>query len=161
MTLRGLIVFSAVISFAALALGGEFQKTKDGKTTVWNEHPKKGDVATWVGDRDDEGYAKGFGTLTWYKAEGGRSVVYARYFGNMAAGKFEGGVNAHSNGRTSHAFFTDGTRTSPWASGTAPHLAAAPEKKTRAKKERAVATEESEARETPSTKRPVPNLEKI
>lgn len=161
MTVRFLIVFSAIMSFAALAVGGAFQKTRDGKTTVWNEHPKNGDAASWVGGRDDEGYAKGFGTLTWYREEGGKLVVYARYFGNAVRGKFEGGVNAHSNGKTSHAFFTEGTRTSPWATGTAPLLGAGPEKKTtRAKKERALAAEESEPRETPSAKRPVPNLEK-
>ena len=162
MTVRFLIVFSAVLSFASLGFCGAFQKTKDGKTSVWNEHPKKGDIASWVGDRDDEGYANGFGTLTWSKEEDGKSVVYARYFGNMVHGKFDGGVNAHSNGRTSHAFFTEGTRTSPWATGTAPMLGPVPEKKGRTKKERALATEANEPRETPPTpKRPVPDLEKV
>ena len=107
---------------------------------------------------DDQGYAKGFGTLTWYKEDGGKSVMYARYFGNMVGGKFEGGVNAHSSGKTSHAFFTDGMRTSPWASGTAPHLTAPPEKKTGGKNERAVAAEQNEPSETPSAKRHVPGM---
>jgi hypothetical protein len=47
-------------------------------------------------------------------------TVYAQYFGNMVRGKFEGPVNAHSKKKTAHAFFTEGSRTSPWARGPAP-----------------------------------------
>jgi hypothetical protein len=49
-----------------------------------------------------------------------KSDVYARYFGNMVRGKFNGPVNVHSNGKTGHAIFADGKRTSRWASGPAP-----------------------------------------
>ena len=45
--------------------GGNYQRTKDGKTFVWNNHPKPGDAATWSGKRDKDGYATGSGTLTW------------------------------------------------------------------------------------------------
>lgn len=83
---------------------------------VWNSAPKPGDVATWVGDRNRERYASGFGTLTWYTASG---KIFARYYGNMVDGKFDGPVNAHSNGRVAHATFTEGTRVSPWAGGAA------------------------------------------
>ena len=161
MSVRFLIVLSALMASASLVFGGAFQKTKDGKTSVWNDHPKEADVASWNGARDEEGYAKGFGTLTWTKEQGGKPVVYARYFGNMVRGKFEGGVNAHSNGKTSHAFFTKGMRTSPWAPGTAPLLGAPSEKIERSKTERAIASEESEPRTTPAAKRPVPDLNKL
>ena len=100
--------------------GGAYQRTKDGKTSVWNDRPKPGDAASWTGGRDREGYATGFGTLTWYTEQQTKSNVYALYFGNMVRGKFEGPVNAHSKGKTAHAIYTDGARTSRWAAGPAP-----------------------------------------
>ena len=54
-----------LVLFANVAFGdGTYQRTKNGRTLVWNDHPKPGDEATWWGDRDREGYARGFGTLT-------------------------------------------------------------------------------------------------
>src|SRR5438552_7897851 len=123
MSTRFLFVCAAFLGFASVALGeGTYQRTKDGKTVVWNADPKPGDVAAWWGDRDREGYASGFGTLTWYKTQGatGSTEIYARYFGNMVRGKFNGAVNAHSKGKTAHAIFVDGTRTARWAAGPAP-----------------------------------------
>jgi hypothetical protein len=38
----------------------------------------------------------------------------------MVRGKFDGPVNAHAKGKTNHAVFTDGVRTSRWAAGPAP-----------------------------------------
>ena len=104
--------------FAGAALDeGTYQRTKDGKTIVWNNDPKPGDTATWFGERDGEGYATKVGTLTWYMANG---AVYARYFGNMVRGKFDGMVSVHSKGKTGHAIFVDGQRTTRWAAGQAP-----------------------------------------
>jgi hypothetical protein len=103
---------------AGIGLGaGNYQPTKDGKTFVWNGNPRPGETATWEGDRDKEGYAAGFGSLTWYTARGN---VFALYYGNMVHGKFEGLVNVHSKGKTGHAMFVDGERNSPWATGPAP-----------------------------------------
>src|SRR5438270_3641960 len=103
---------------AGVVLGaGNYQPTKDGKTFVWNGTPRPGDAATWDGDRDKEGYATSFGSLTWYTASGN---VFALYYGNMVHGKFEGLVNVHSRGKTGHAMFVDGERNSPWATGPAP-----------------------------------------
>jgi hypothetical protein len=101
---------------------GNYQRTKDGKTLVWNEYPRSGDVATWAGSRDSDGYASGFGTLTWYRtqkstANGSKRTLYAYYFGNMVRGKFNGPVNSHSNRITSHAVFIEGKRTNRWAAG--------------------------------------------
>ena len=128
--MRFLFLCSALSIFASVAFAeGEFQHTKDGKTIVWNNDPKPGDEAAWFGDRDREGYATGFGTLTWYtgKKETDRTlvipitkkVVYARYFGNMVRGKFEGPVNVHVQGKIDHAIFADGKRTTRWAAGAA------------------------------------------
>lgn len=105
-----------ILAIPTLA-AGEYQKARDGKTLVWNANPRAGDEATWFGDRDREGYATGAGTLTWFTAKGS---IYARYFGNMAHGKFNGPVNAHSQGKTAHATFVGGERTSRWLAGRAP-----------------------------------------
>jgi hypothetical protein len=123
---RFLFVCAALLVSANAAFGGgTYQRTKDGKTLVWNNDPKPGDEATWVGDRDREDYASGFGTLTWYRAQksgtgSANSVLYTRYWGNMVRGKFNGPVNAHWEGKTDHATFTDGVQTTRWAAGPAP-----------------------------------------
>jgi len=100
---------------------GTYQPTKNGRTLVWNNHPKRGDVATWSGGRDRDGYARGFGTLTWYTRETGsrKPALYGRYFGNMVEGKFNGPVNVHSKRKTLYAIFDDGVRVTRWSPGTA------------------------------------------
>jgi hypothetical protein len=106
------------------AADGTYQRTKDGKTLVWNADPNPGDLATWSGDRDKDGYAAGFGTLNWYsrKANGPevKQTLYASYFGNMLRGKLDGPVNGHSKGVTNHAYFIEGKRASQWAAGPVP-----------------------------------------
>jgi len=109
---------------------------------VWNSDPKPGYVAAWSGDRDRDGYANGFGTVTWYTERqqavtgASKSTVYARYFGNMVQGKFDGEVNAHSKGKTAHAVFVDGRRNSHWAAGPAPSRRVAGQRIESAKRER-------------------------
>jgi hypothetical protein len=123
---RFLFVCGALLVFADVAFGdGTYQRTKDGKTLVWNNHPKAGDEAKWSGDRDREGYASGFGTLTWYTAResetgSAKPTLYARYWGNMVRGKFNGPVNSHSKRKTDHAIFANGVQTTRWAAGPAP-----------------------------------------
>jgi hypothetical protein len=91
---------------------------------IWNDNPKHGESAVWSGGRDQEGYATGFGTLTWYRLqtgpETGKATVRGRYFGNMVRGKFEGAVNLHANGKTAYAIFSEGGRTTRWVPGAAP-----------------------------------------
>jgi hypothetical protein len=130
---RSLFVAAALVFFAPGALvAGEYQRARDGKTMVWNNEPKRGDEAAWSGARDEEGYATGFGTLTWYKGQKepvksfgipipltGSSKVYARYYGNMVRGKFNGPVNVHAAAQTAHALFVEGVRSSAWAPGRA------------------------------------------
>ena len=125
--LRAMLPCTLYILFVPNAFGnGTYQRTKDGKTLVWNNEPKPEDIASWSGDRDRDGYATGFGTLTWYTArnQSGRGkpkqTVYARYFGNMVRGKFDGPVNGHSNRVTNHAIFSDGRRITRWAAGPTP-----------------------------------------
>ncbi len=113
---RLFLAILAVWAVGCLNAEGEYQIAKDKKTRVWNSAPKPGDTATWVGDRNRERYATGFGTLTWYSANG---KIFARYYGNMVDGKFDGPVNAHSNGRVAHATFAEGKRVSPWTGGAA------------------------------------------
>jgi hypothetical protein len=149
--------------FAGAAFGeGTYQRTKDGKTIVWNNDPKPGDAAAWFGDRDGEGYATKVGTLTWYTANG---AVYARYFGNMVRGKFDGMVNVHSKGKTDHAIFVDGQRTTRWVAGRAPSLRVAQSQAWQPAKPAVAA--EAPAEEPPSsrsrgtTARQAPNSESL
>ncbi len=119
---RLLLICGALLGLAELATGkGNYQSTKNGKTLVWNSDPKPGDVATWSGARDRDDYAHGFGRLIWYTTEPGSSKpeLYARYWGRMVNGKFEGPVNVHSKRKTHHAIFISGTRVTGWAPGTA------------------------------------------
>jgi hypothetical protein len=121
-----LVCGTILVLSAELALGeGRYQTTRDGKTLVWNNYPKPGDVAAWSGDRDREGYARGFGRLVWYTKEPGvdKPELYARYWGRMVDGKLEGPVNVHSNRKTYYAIFIDGARATGWMAGTAPSRA--------------------------------------
>lgn len=119
---RLLLVLGIVLGFIEVArCEGNYQNTRDGKTLVWNSTPKSGDVATWSGDRDRDDYAHGFGLLVWYtrQPESTEPQLYARFWGRMVNGKFEGPVNVHAKGKTHHAIFIDGTRMTRWAAGTA------------------------------------------
>ncbi len=100
MSLRQLFIHSAllVLVFASAALAGQYQQTKDGKTLVWNEDHKPDDLVSWSGKRDADGYATGYGTLTWYTPddmlETGSNLprkhyrVSSRVSGTMVYGKF-------------------------------------------------------------------------
>jgi hypothetical protein len=144
------VVLLPVLAGAAFG-EGTYQRTKDGKTIVWNNDPKPGDAATWFGDRDGEGYATKIGSLTWYTANG---AVYARYFGNMVRGKLDGRVNVHSKGKTDHAIFVDGQRTTRWMAGRAPSLRMAKSRTPPAKPAMKIA-------EAGQAERPKPNLEGV
>ena len=106
---------------------GNYQSTRDGKTLVWNSQPTLGDVATWSGARNREGYGHGFGRLVWYTKEPGfdKPQLYAAYWGRMVDGKLEGPVNVHSKKKTDYAIFIDGARVTGWRAGTAPSRATA------------------------------------
>src|SRR4029077_12945913 len=101
------------------------------------------------------------GTLTWYTSNG---AVYARYFGNMVRGKFDGMVNVHFNGRTNHAIFVEGQRTTRWAAGRAPSFRVAQQPTKPAKPERiakAPAEGPPSSRSRGTTARQVPKSESL
>jgi hypothetical protein len=127
----GSALFLLLLVNSALA-GGAYQRTKDRKTKVWNNSPQPGDVATWSGERDTDGYATGSGTLTWSIVTSRKLVtgshlpsaahsIVLRYSGNMVQGKLDGPVvNVDENGATFHGKFANGRRVGDWATGPAP-----------------------------------------
>ena len=132
MNARCLFVYGAlVLLFASGAYAdGTYQRTKDGKTRVWNNHPNPGDAATWSGDRDKDRYATGYGTLTWYTTErkkmtgsnlpSAKYTLAGHYSGIMVRGKLDGMVeNVDANGKIFHGTFIDGRKGSDWAAGPA------------------------------------------
>ena len=120
MKMRCLILGSALILMASGAFaGGAYQQTKRGKILIWNEHPNSDEMAKWSGRRDKNGYATGYGTLTWYRLEAPsktgshipftRPVIVSRYSGKMVKGKLEGDVVSKDNdGRTAKVVFVNG-----------------------------------------------------
>ena len=160
MKIRSIFFGLCLLGSIAFGAAGEYQQTRDGKTTVWNGTPKPGESASWAGARDKEGYGTGFGTVTWYDANG---TAYAVYYGNMVNGKLEGPVNAHVGRRTAHAYFADGTRETAWARGPAPSKMNVPEgliaKRRKAESEQPKPQEKEETAER--KKKPKPEPEKI
>jgi ketosteroid isomerase-like protein len=119
-----------LLASAAYARSGPYQRTEDGEALVWNNYSKAGEVATWSGDRDANGYATGHGILTWYRVERKfivgsivptvKRTLVARYSGNMKRGKLDGPVSADTNGEIFHAKFVDGNIAGSWIAGPAP-----------------------------------------
>ncbi|PYK72717.1 MAG: hypothetical protein DME44_03710 [Verrucomicrobia bacterium] len=102
MNTRRLFVYSGLLALliTGTTFAGRYQRAKDGKTRVWNESPKPGDLVTWSGARDAKGYATGYGTLTWFapqnEVETGSHIARRRHYivtsresGMMVHGKFE------------------------------------------------------------------------
>jgi hypothetical protein len=126
-----LVLCSAFVLFTHSAFAdGKYQRTNDRKIWVWNDDPQPRETVTWSGDQDDEGYAIGHGTLTWYTTRRevvtgssipvAKPIVYARYSGNMVQGKLHGPVNVSAKGKIAHATFTAGKRNGDWSAGPAP-----------------------------------------
>ncbi len=137
MTARCLFICTTLLLFANGAFGsGTYQHTRDRRTLIWNHNPKRDDEATWSGARDSNGFAKGYGTLTWYKVQRpivtgsnissskGRvigAVVSNRYSGKMVRGKFDGPVvNVDASGKMFHGTFVNGTKANDWMAGPLP-----------------------------------------
>jgi ketosteroid isomerase-like protein len=128
-------LFFACLAVLLLANGthasGRYRFAEDGETLIWSDYPKSNHEATWSGDRDANGYASGYGTVTWYRVErnfiigsiipGAKRTVVARYSGKMKEGKLGGQVvSADRNGKIFHALFVDGSRAGAWIAGSAP-----------------------------------------
>jgi len=132
-TARCLFVCTTLLLFADGAYGdGFYQRTRDGRTIVWNNYPRRGDEPTWSGERDSNGFATGYGTLTWCKVQraivtgsnipskAGAAVV-SRYSGKMVRGKLDGLVtNVDANGKVFHGTFVNGSKADDWVAGPLP-----------------------------------------
>jgi len=94
------------------ASAGQYQRTKDGRTYVWNNYPTPGDGASWSGATDSHGYATGYGTLTWYKNGNWAS----RYYGTMVRGRLNGFVtNQDADGKRFQGTYVNGNKSSDWS----------------------------------------------
>ena len=137
MTARCLFVCTTLLLFANGAYGdGVYQHTRDKRTLIWNNYPRRDDEATWSGQRDSNGFATGYGTLTWYRVQRaivtgsnipsskGRTVgavVINRYSGKMVRGRFDGPVvNVDASGKVFHGTFVKGTKANDWVAGPLP-----------------------------------------
>ena len=102
MSTRWLFLYAGLLGIVitSTTFAGRYERTKDGKTLVWNEDPKRGDLVTWSGARDEKGYATGYGTVTWYTPEKatllGSFIARPRHYavsssvsGTMVHGKLE------------------------------------------------------------------------
>jgi len=136
-TARCLFVCTTLLLFANGADGGGFyQPTRDGRTLIWNNYPRRDDEATWLGERDSNGFATGHGTLTWYRVQRaivtgsniqsskGRTVggvVINRYSGKMVRGRFDGPVvNVDASGKMFQGTFVNGAKANDWVAGPLP-----------------------------------------
>jgi hypothetical protein len=136
-TARCLFVCTTLLLFANGAYGdGVYQHTRDRRTLIWNNYPRRDDEATWSGQRDSNGFATGSGTLTWYRVQRavvtgsnipsskGRTVgavVINRYSGKMVRGRFDGPVvNVDASGKMFHGTFVKGTKANDWVAGPLP-----------------------------------------
>ena len=118
----GLGVLFGLIFVSGAYAGGTYQRTDDHKKAlVWNNGPKPGDIATWSGDRDANGYATGPGTLQWFRVGPGvlnrKRTPISSYSGTMLHGKFNGGVMTVDHGKAYHATFADGQKKGQWIAG--------------------------------------------
>ena len=136
-TARCLFVCTTLLLFANSADGdGVYQHTRDKRTLIWNNYPRRDDEATWSGQRDSNGFATGYGTLTWYRVQRavvtgsnipsskGRTVgavVINRYSGKMVRGRFDGPVvNVDASGKMFHGTLVKGTKANDWVAGPLP-----------------------------------------
>ena len=123
-----ILLFSMILVATSVASAAKYERTLEGKTKIQSIAPQERLRASWSGDRDENGYATGTGTLTWFRVqktwETGSllpSVKYIevrQYSGNMVEGKLEGSVvSTDARGNTYHAKFEDGRKTTDWLAG--------------------------------------------
>src|SRR5512135_418113 len=86
LTLITILAALALTLLSAVALAeGNWITTREG-AIIWNPNPVAGEIATWTGDRDPEGYATGYGVLRWL-VDGKLEQTYQ---GKMVKGKLHG-----------------------------------------------------------------------
>ncbi|MFL6513864.1 MAG: hypothetical protein ACJ8M1_02445, partial [Chthoniobacterales bacterium] len=127
MNLGRIFAFGLTLAMVTAA-HAKYDRALDGKTKIWHNPPQSNLQASWSGDRDEKGYATGHGTLTWFRTthswETGsllpatKYIQVAQYEGKMVDGKLEGSVvNTDSTGKTRHAKFAEGRKTTDWIAG--------------------------------------------
>src|SRR3954452_3855679 len=127
MNLGRILTFSLTLAMVTAA-HAKYDRALDGKTKIWRNPPQSNLHASWSGDRDEKGYATGRGTLTWFRTthswETGsllpatKYIQVAQYEGKMVDGKLEGSVvSTDAAGKTRHAKFADGRKTTDWIAG--------------------------------------------
>ena len=148
MTARTILLCAAAVILAANgADAARYQKTKDGKTLVWNSLRGVAQDVTWTGARDPNGYATGQGTLTWYRLGG----FVNSYTGKMVRGKFEGPVIREQGNTRLQANFVNGEKAGGWSEpGSVPEASASISKSPTPNKEIEQAEKELTESPTPS-----------
>jgi len=106
-----LVCVCLLLLFANGASGARYQRTKDGKTLVWNNLRGVAQEVTWSGLRDVDGYATGEGTLMWYRL----GEVVNIYTGKMVHGKFEGPVIREQGNTRLQTNFVNGEKAGDWS----------------------------------------------
>src|SRR5207237_2205540 len=118
-----------------------YQRTKDGRTLIWNNVRGVAQDVTWSGARDANEYATGDGTLAWYRL--GKFVN--SYSGKMVHGKFDGPVIREQGETRLQTTFVDGNKVGGWSEpGTNTTQTPAP---TSSAKEKSRKTPDTEANE--------------
>jgi hypothetical protein len=134
-----------------------YRFTTGHKTLVWSELPGQDNTMTWSGSRDEEGYATGDGSLTFYRVNwkrvtgsnipAGKPIMARRLTGRMARGKFRGVVEmTTAEGITTHAKFADGVPAGKWLEGEAPDTT----------KTKAIAQQQAAPKEEKNSAMPIP-----
>jgi hypothetical protein len=68
--LKGFVLAGALLLCASGVYGdGGYQNTIGRRGLVWRDDVNAENAATWSGQRDEDGYATGYGTLTWYRLD--------------------------------------------------------------------------------------------
>ena len=122
-------ILALILAVAMPAYGASnYDRTIDGKTKIWHNSSEQGLQATWTGERDENGYATGRGTLTWFRVRhdwetgsrlpGSKYTQVTQYTGKMVDGKLDGQVViVDAKGKTFHTKFADGEKSGEWIAG--------------------------------------------
>lgn len=89
-----------------------YMVTRDGAIRIWNNSYQQGDQAEWDGRANENGFANGRGTLSWFK-DG--EFQYC-YIGLMVQGKFDGQIRtADKSGNVGIGRYDRGSKTGVWS----------------------------------------------
>ena len=123
-----ILLLSLVLAVASSTQAAKYERTLDGKTKIVR-FPNQGTLqASWSGDTDENGFATGRGTLTWFRVQrrwetgsllpSNKYIQVSQYTGKMVEGKLEGAVAfVNARGDEYHAKFADGRKSSDWIAG--------------------------------------------